>query len=65
MSGVYLDREMQEHRAARACEGLDLPADVKAGAVKRLVESVLATTHFIPYGDAESLYAALAELGIK
>ena len=57
-------RADQMHRAHAACAGLDLPADVKEGAVKRLVgevQSFLAIGHELS-NEGDDLRAALREL---
>lgn len=64
---------MSDSLADRACAGLDLPADVPEGAVKRLVEAakrVETVTHgsMIEKGFPtafKNLRAALRELGVK
>lgn len=56
-------------KADRACAGLTLPADVKEGAVKRLVEAarilVQSETEFEVDKGLEAARAALRELGVK
>ena len=69
-------RLAQHHRAGIACAGLDLPADVPEGAVKRLVEAArllaqrsataLTVRADIPLDDARhKTEDALHELGVK
>lgn len=72
MSGVFLDREIQDHRAGRACEGLTFPADVKPGAVKDLVDAAAQVARGFREGKpqlitdvVDDLNAALRNLGIK
>jgi hypothetical protein len=62
----HLNWGYRANLAARACAGLDLPADVAEGAVKKLVE---AANSFLAIGfetgnEGDDLRAALAALGV-
>ena len=74
--GIATARAAQINRALIACAGLDLPADVPEGAVKRLVEAArllaqrsataLTVRADIPLDDARhKTEDALHELGVK